>query len=170
MHLTYFEDTESILHEFVEDDYSRYPVDPIHLPYQKDTKDYTLENVIQDYWLTLCEKHTRKRLHEKGIRLSGIQNAYRYGYRLAERLYGKYAYNGINGRRTLEKLFDGMLDEWHKITTRYDAEHLVIEGSDYGLREIRFTVDTRPKDKPKIITSLFDDVWRKYPLEALIAY
>lgn len=161
---TFFEDTEGVISEFINEEYSRYPVEPLYLPYQKDTRHYTLENVIRDYWDTLVDRHSRSVLHEKGVKLSGIQNAYRWGFNLAERIYGKHSYG------TLRETFNDMLTKWHNITKAHDPRNLMIEGAEYGLREIRFTVDTRPKDKPRITTKLVDDVWREYPLDALIGY
>jgi hypothetical protein len=167
--LTYFEDTQYILYDFIEEEYYSYPVEPIHIPYQKNTKDYTLEGVISEYWYILTGKYSVKELHAKGIKLSLIQNAYRYGFRLAERLYGKYAYDGMDGRRALMKLFDGVLDQWQEITKRVDAKNMFIEESKFGLREIQFVVDTT-KSVPRIATKLIDDFWNKYPIEALQSY
>jgi hypothetical protein len=170
---TFYEDTESYIVEKLEDPdrSSFYPIHNINLPYQKDTKDYNLEGIISDYWDVLIGDHSVNTLHECGVYRSYIQNAYRYGYRLAERMFGKYAYAGQYERQALCSWFYKQLKFWHEYTERYNAEHLAIHDEyAYSLNYLQCTLHNHSSKLPIIKYQAVDAVGNVHPLDSLISY
>lgn len=119
-------------------DYSNYKLTPLHLPYQRPIwPGYGIDREIkiyQEYIQDECQVSSR---HES---MREITNAYRYGYRMAQR---KWPDEGVWENVPKQKMMHDFLSFWQNFTKNNAAELLMIEGSEYGLRSLIFTIDTR---------------------------
>lgn len=159
-------DTKDILLDFMSDDdgYERFPITPLAIPPQPRIWENCLESTVEDYWDELTKKHSQRRLNKKGIYKSDIGNAYRYGYRMAERMWGKY------DRWQLRNFFDAFLDKWNAIT-KNDIEHMgIADENAYPLRGFKFTVSSNNPDRPTVKTVIVDEAQNEYKLDALDVY
>jgi len=161
---TFFEDTQGQCLEAITEEYTQFPIHDIGIPYQKYIDNaYNLENVLSEYWFQFINKYPKKLLNQKEVYQSRIQNAYRYGYNLAERLYGKY------DAHVLYDFFSKVLSTWNGIISSTDCpSSYFIDGSDFGWDKIQFVVSTNHSDKPMLKTRLIDDVGNQFPLDNLI--
>ena len=64
-------------------------------------------------------------------------------------------------------MMNEFLDYWNTFTTRHKAEYLSIEGADYPLNYLQFTIDTI---KCTCTTRVVDAVYQKHSLTKLTAY
>lgn len=166
---SFFEDTIDEMHSYLRiengDRSNNFPVKSIPIPYQKPFDCYNLDTVITEYWYRLRERYGVPYLHHNGVKQSYIANAYRYGYKLAERLYGKFDRNELN------HFFNKQLDFWYDFTQSNNAKALWIDGSDYGLRYIDFTLNTgNNKQHPVYKLKAVDDVHNEFPISAIVSF
>jgi len=123
-------------------DYSQYALTPLHLPYQRPL-DCRIEHEIKVYQEYIRDKCGVSSRHQS---MQEIANAYRYGYRMAER---KWPNEGVWETAPKQNMMRDFLQFWQKFTKNYSAANLMIideDGEDYGeygLRSLIFTVDTR---------------------------
>lgn len=129
-------DTQYLVDEALREDYSEYPLTPLKLPYQRPVDNGSFENVIKDYQSIVAEEYGETR---KGVVLQEIANAYRLGYRMAER---KWPSKGVWEDQPMLKMFHDFVDFWYDLNPDPDFQHLFLEGSEYRLRGVKCKVNT----------------------------
>ncbi len=132
------------------------------IPYQEYLNPPSLNYTIQNYIDALYKQMDKHNIKKSPIWIPGITRCYTYGYKQGSKLIGK---DWSQAYDVMQKF----LDDWHSICTDYKAEHLAIDGSDFGLKYIKFMVNNN-SGKLNVRTKLIDDVGNEYPLDKLMEY
>lgn len=114
------------------------------IPYQKIAyNSYDLDSTIGEY-LYQIETYGREKEvnHKKIIWTPGIERAYKFGYKLGNKIIGKDS-------DAAYYLMEDFLFNWNEIS-KTDVEYLTICNSEHGLYGIKFDVATNPRLTVKI--------------------
>jgi hypothetical protein len=154
-------DTTSILTDYIHgyDEELEFPL-IFNIPRQRDPKSDTLNAYLYDYFDWLNDHIEKGRTRAKELSKSKIKQAYFWGYNRAKKIIGSdenHAYD----------VLDNFLDDWNTITKNHNPEYLWISGSDYGVRNFIFKINTYPK--LKIRQYIQDDIGNLYSIHNLEA-
>lgn len=162
VHRTFREDTEYHLFELAEHDVIEYEPIPLFkttIPEVDNCYTYPIETVITEYLHVLRERCGYKFMvkHRKQI-----VSSYRYGWKLAKRMWG-------HDRSKASDALNNLLDEFNVLCTN-DAESLVFpeDISVYGIRSLIAKVDTKAKNICKLVWT--DDVRNELPFDSVVSF
>lgn len=131
---TWREDTEPLLEEYFSENYTNYDIENCCIPYQKPIYGSCIgiEGIIEDYQSRLKEISTDAR-----VKPAYIANAYRYGWRMAEREWGHDWHSSHN-------LLDHFLETWNRILDGRNEDSLfMVFNDDYSpIEQITFKIDS----------------------------
>lgn len=156
-------DTKQVLEDWVHghQDYPEYALDSYCLPKQPNVFHASLQYWLNNYHDWINDRITDELPNASLIPMDKIENCYRWGYKRAMKIVGddrSHAYNVLYS----------FLERWHRITQQSSASYIAIDNSDYGLKYIRFIVNTVPKLSVK--EYLVDDIGHKFSIDHLINY
>jgi hypothetical protein len=158
-------DTEYLIIDHLRDGEARYPLEPIFattIPPSDSYFDNAVESFIEEYICQIQLKvggyTPKKQLTEV---YKQIRSAYRYGWKLAKRIWHK-------DRSESADILGHMLEKFQKLTNHADPKYISIEGAEYGIKYLVATVDSNTERKVHLQWE--DDVRNLHPFDKWTSY
>lgn len=116
------EDVIPHINNYLIEDEAEYEMKSIHLPTIKPMRSYSVSNALSEIEYIL-NGYGMKKANRKGLKMSCFRNAYWYGYRLADKLFGRY-----DPKEVYVKLTD-FIEDWYKILNTNCRDEVVRNGN-----------------------------------------